>query len=284
MRPAWTWRRRGEAWEGHAEILEALLRFSADARRRSSSGALPAAAAAARGHGAVLRLLAAAGAGDGSGGGGGASGAPSAGAAAEEGPAPAAPAAALRLLPLPAALAEEGACFLDGALPEAFLQRLEGLWSLLPKAQRREEAEGEAARPMTRGADRRLDRSRQAAAPVRSYLCDSEGWFLSGLATALQRLREAAGAAEPEEGAGAGRAPACAEACPQMRFLHYAEPGGFLATHTDLSRTDWRTGRKSTHTFLVEGVLLRRQRGPAGGGRGGGLPVRHLSCRCWCGC
>ena len=37
---------------------------------------------------------------------------------------------------------------------------------------------------------------------------------------------------------------------PQMRFLHY-EKDGFLAPHTDLSRRDWRTGRRTTHTFIL---------------------------------
>ena len=37
---------------------------------------------------------------------------------------------------------------------------------------------------------------------------------------------------------------------PQMRFLHY-QKNGFLAPHTDLSRRDWRTGRRTTHTFIL---------------------------------
>ena len=36
-----------------------------------------------------------------------------------------------------------------------------------------------------------------------------------------------------------------------MRFLHYADEGGFLAAHTDLSRAEPDTGLKSTHTFIL---------------------------------
>ena len=36
-----------------------------------------------------------------------------------------------------------------------------------------------------------------------------------------------------------------------MRFLHYADRGGFLPIHTDLARTEAGTGIKSTHTFLL---------------------------------
>lgn len=37
---------------------------------------------------------------------------------------------------------------------------------------------------------------------------------------------------------------------PQMRFLHYQQ-SGFLAPHTDLARRDWRTGDRTTHTFIL---------------------------------
>ena len=37
---------------------------------------------------------------------------------------------------------------------------------------------------------------------------------------------------------------------PQMRFLNYADSGGWLAPHIDLSRLD-QNGRRSTHTFLL---------------------------------
>ena len=54
---------------------------------------------------------------------------------------------------------------------------------------------------------------------------------------------------------------------PQMRFLHY-EKDGFLAPHTDLSRRDWRTGQRTTHTFILylhgeggETVLLESLQG-----------------------
>lgn len=35
-----------------------------------------------------------------------------------------------------------------------------------------------------------------------------------------------------------------------MRFLHYKE-GGYLAPHTDLCRCDWKTDKRTTHTFIL---------------------------------
>ena len=60
------------------------------------------------------------------------------------------------------------------------------------------------------------------------------------------------------------------EAMPQMRFLHY-EKDGFLAPHTDLSRRDWRTGRRTTHTFIL--YLKDPARDIADGAHGGGETV-----------
>jgi hypothetical protein len=60
------------------------------------------------------------------------------------------------------------------------------------------------------------------------------------------------------------------EAMPQMRFLHY-EKDAFLAPHTDLSRRDWRTGRRTTHTFIL--YLKDPARDIADGAHGGGETV-----------
>ena len=40
------------------------------------------------------------------------------------------------------------------------------------------------------------------------------------------------------------------EAVPKMRFLHYKK-GGYLAPHTDLCRSDWKTDKRTTHTFIL---------------------------------
>merc|ERR1712157_531300 len=75
-----------------------------------------------------------------------------------------------------------------------FLARLESLWSSLPVAKKDEDVKVSAqarARMVAKGAQaaRRGDRSNQDAAPQRSYHCDSEGWILEELATALARAR-----------------------------------------------------------------------------------------------
>jgi len=62
---------------------------------------------------------------------------------------------------------------------------------------------------------------------------------------------------------GADTSVPCEVAYSHMRFLHYAEPGGYLAPHTDLARTDRLTGEKSTHTFIL--YLSGARKGSAGG-------------------
>ena len=69
-------------------------------------------------------------------------------------------------------------------------------------------------------------------------------------------------------------APCAGEAMAHMRFLLYAEAGGGLPPHVDLTRTDHR-GRTSTHTFILylTDCARRRDRAPRGDraavGRGG---------------
>lgn len=70
----------------------------------------------------------------------------------------------------------------------------------------------------------------KASSSERSYYCDSENW----LQKALQQVLE----------------PLATVPMPQMRFLHYQEPGGGLPPHVDLARTDLK-GRRSSHTFIL---------------------------------
>ncbi|CAE8603228.1 unnamed protein product, partial [Polarella glacialis] len=226
------------AFEGHLESVEVLLHWGADATLPSHGGTQPAAAAAAKGHEAVWRLLMGRGC----------------------------PTACLPLglprpdrtfsaqvlatqLPLPQGLLSAGAFYVDGAFDEWFLEWLEALWSSLPQAAFAAGVEGEMSpkEPCVDGigakevaqeagvAARRkkrhvVDRSRQVAAPRRSYFCDADGRVAAELASALRLVREAS-----------EQSFECTEAVPQMRFLHYAKPGGYLAPHIDLPRKDWRT-------------------------------------------
>ena len=92
----------------------------------------------------------------------------------------------------------------------------------------------------------------------RAYYLDAEGWVRDGLAAAVRRCGAAA--------------PCAGEAMAHMRFLLYAEAGGGLPPHVDLTRTDHR-GRTSTHTFILyltdcaaggETVLLEAIAQPSG--------------------
>lgn len=76
-----------------------------------------------------------------------------------------------------------------------------------------------------------------------------------------------------------------------MRFLDYSREGGALPAHTDLRRTDPRTGIPSSHTFLLylttcrDGGETTLLQGPRGEDLASVAPVRgrllifpHL---CW---
>lgn len=270
------------AWRGHTQVVEALLRWGAQAHRRSNDGSTPLVAAAAAGHQAVLQVLG------------------SATSTSWALPAPLASSACclwkalmrsrcgqeaslappkvtvIRGAPA-AAGGQQGqagrACYVDGAFSEAFLLHLEALWRSLPVAPREEELGGGAAaaapgrsaqarkRLLSRG-ERRGDRSRQGAAPRRSYFCDVSGWVCRELAEALRRSSSGRSGLPCGEGEGEGEVSVpCEAAYTHMRFLHYAEVGGYLAPHVDLSRTDALTAKRSTHTFL-----LYLGGGPDGGG------------------
>ncbi|CAD7954983.1 unnamed protein product [Amoebophrya sp. A25] len=49
----------------------------------------------------------------------------------------------------------------------------------------------------------------------------------------------------------------------QMRFLHYPKKGGAVGTHQDLCRADAKSGRRSTHTFILYFDLEEGDRDPS---------------------
>merc|ERR1712032_959601 len=147
-----------------------------------------------------------------------------------------------RLPNTPAIGNHEGIAFyIDGAFDAGFLTRLEMLWRSLPVTG--QEADTGKTRSEFERSAFAADRSRQDAAPRRSYFCDVESWVTSALAAALTF---AGAPALQRDGNDAG-----AKAYAHMRFLEYADEGGFLPAHTDLARTEVGTGLKSTHTFLL---------------------------------
>ncbi|CAK9044719.1 Ankyrin repeat domain-containing protein 50 [Durusdinium trenchii] len=135
-------------------------------------------------------------------------------------------------LPLPVTHRPLGACYVDDAFDESFLRWLEDLWRTLPQAP----FEADSNEPQERRArGRGMDRSRLSTAPRRSYVFDALRIISKQLAGALELCDAPC---------------SCSEAMPQMRFLHYQQ-SGFLAPHTDLARRDWRTGDRTTHTFIL---------------------------------
>ena len=118
-----------------------------------------------------------------------------------------------------------GSCYIDGGVPEAGLVALEALFTRLP------------LHPRTKCSQALSDRS---------YFCDAEGW-----ATKLLNDACAAGLRSAREHEGErAELPCEGEAVIHMRFLIYAEAGGGLPPHVDLSRTR-RDGKTSKCTFLL---------------------------------
>ena len=233
------------AAHGRAAVVEALLALGASPDAAAHGGATPATAAAANGHGDVLRLLEAAGA--------------DLAVAGAEGLPPvayvlrralaAAPPAALGTVwrggggggggggGARCTVCGKGAAYIDGGFDEGYLARLLALFGSLPLAERMKCSQG---------------------LNDRAYYLDAEGWVRDGLAAAVRRCGAAA--------------PCAGEAMAHMRFLLYAEAGGGLPPHVDLTRTDHR-GRTSTHTFILyltdcaaggETVLLEAIAQPSG--------------------
>mmetsp|Transcript_21689 Transcript_21689/g.51077 ORF Transcript_21689/g.51077 Transcript_21689/m.51077 type:complete len:684 (-) Transcript_21689:37-2088(-) len=81
--------------------------------------------------------------------------------------------------------------------------------------------------------------------PSRSYFCDAELEVQVFLKNCVDTARAALSAVAPKE----RNAPL--SVFDHMRFLEYTEIGGILPPHVDLSRTDKRSGLRSTHTFIL---------------------------------
>lgn len=219
------------AWQGMPECVRLLVQAGADVAARDAAGTTPREAALAEGHLETAELLAAsagvactgdrsvavgsAGAesrrGDTACGGAGSSPTTS--------PVPPAGIKVTEVVPRDSDHPGAGAVYIDGGFSPAFLERLDDLHMRLPTAE-----------------------PEKGSCSVRSYYCDATGWVRRAIAGAL---RSAGIGGDEDSDVLDGRA-----ALPQMRFLHYSEPGGDLPPHIDLCRTDLR-GRRSTKTFIL---------------------------------
>lgn len=250
------------ASHGHARAVRMLLRHGAMSDVAAHGGVTAASAAAAHGHAEVLAALADAGA--------------DLGTCGSEGLAPieyvmrrargtgegvpqscsrvprrvgAPPARLVRLIAPDADHPGAGACYIDGGVPEAGLAALVALFGRLP------------LHPRTKCTQALSDRA---------YYCDAEGWVGALLRAACLAGRQEAARAAAVDGTGSesgtaaaallgksdatGKAPIMpceGEAMEHMRFLIYAEAGGGLPPHVDLSRTRARDGRTSRCTFIL---------------------------------
>eukprot|EP00929_Paragymnodinium_shiwhaense_P107575 TRINITY_DN7374_c0_g2_i2.p1 TRINITY_DN7374_c0_g2~~TRINITY_DN7374_c0_g2_i2.p1 ORF type:complete len:808 (+),score=159.28 TRINITY_DN7374_c0_g2_i2:73-2496(+) len=210
------------AHSGQAAAVRSLLERKAEVDKRANGGSTPCIAAAANGHWQVVDLLRQ---------GGADMAAPgSEGRSAEDfmrrrgaepgkgltvGSSPSAPSRvgkATVVVPVDSDHPGSGSVYVDGALDDEFLDMLQELWQKLPLA------------------------IKDKASPTeRAYFADTEGWITKNLNAAIAQAGFDFKAA----------------AMPLMRFLIYPEPGGYLPAHVDLQRADPKTGRRSTHTFLL---------------------------------
>ena len=232
------------AGHGHLPAVRALLRHGASPNLAAHGGVTAASAAAAQGHAELLSALADAGADLSVCGSEGLApieyvlrrARPAIAQSVTRGISSAAPASLVRLIAPDADHPGAGSCYIDGGVPEAGLCALEALFERLPIHPRRNCSQ---------------------ALSDRSYFCDAEGWVSKLLNDAMQagrRSAEEVSAMGENAGARAREAatglPCEGEAIMHMRFLIYAEAGGGLPPHTDLSRTR-RDGKVSSCTFLL---------------------------------
>ena len=119
-----------------------------------------------------------------------------------------------------------GAFYVDNVLPKAVLSKIDELFHSLP----------------VDVSDKAIKQKKAKPCSKRSYFCDAEGALREALEGAMVSVLR---------GAAIGPCPCNAIVFAQMRFLNYDEPSGWLAPHTDLSRTDPALSQRSTHTFIL---------------------------------
>eukprot|EP01134_Creolimax_fragrantissima_P000357 CFRG0357T1 len=134
-----------------------------------------------------------------------------------------------------------GACMIDGAFSDEYLDRLTRLF------------DGLTVPPIDAFAEARRNtrRSYSKTCAVRRYFMDHAGWVCGGINKALKLgATEGAGYKEGEN----GNAPAphgCTRAFPRLRFLHYTQQGGRMEPHVDLSKEEPSDKISSTHTMIL---------------------------------
>mmetsp|Transcript_98207 Transcript_98207/g.174833 ORF Transcript_98207/g.174833 Transcript_98207/m.174833 type:complete len:416 (-) Transcript_98207:114-1361(-) len=201
------------AWYGHAEAVRTLAEAGADPSLEAPGGIKPWTAAAAAGHASVLEVLRSFGV--------------------DEGPAAShVPGMVERhgemktLLDADSQHPGAGSRYLDDAVPEATLRRLDALVHELPVPRSEDPATAQApGLPLSRAKARRF---RQKLLSVgkrtseRRFYCDAANW----IRPAVQKAVEAAGFAS-------------AKVSPWMRFLIYKRAGQPLKPHVD---AQWNAG------------------------------------------
>lgn len=103
-------------------------------------------------------------------------------------------------------------------------------------------------------------------------LCSRRSYFYDACGIIAEMVADVVSQAISNQGWGSeASASSAVFVHPSMRFLCYQDSGTVLAPHVDLSRTDPKTGQRSTHSFLCyltdcldggETVLLRALTGP----------------------
>mmetsp|Transcript_3391 Transcript_3391/g.6342 ORF Transcript_3391/g.6342 Transcript_3391/m.6342 type:complete len:697 (+) Transcript_3391:2195-4285(+) len=111
-----------------------------------------------------------------------------------------------------------GSCYIDNAVPEAFLQFLEELHLDTPVAD---------------DCDIKKKKKNRVCS-LRHNFCDSENAVCGTLTTCIEKALSKS-----------------SMTFPAMRFLHYDTPGSVLPPHVDLTKVDVITQKRSTHTFIL---------------------------------
>ena len=142
-----------------------------------------------------------------------------------------------------------GACIVDNALSDDQLQFLDLLQQSLPVI----DACDEETRGQTESMGSQTSSDKNNYRPSRSYYCDVKHEIQNMLEGCVIAARQSLWRDKNEkfEADLINDASSPTSVFQNIRFLKYERKGGLLPPHVDLCRVDEKSGRRSTHTFIL---------------------------------
>jgi hypothetical protein len=142
-----------------------------------------------------------------------------------------------------------GACVVDNALSEEQLCFLDSLQQSLPVI---EACDEELGGKKSGGTESLSDSDKSIYRPSRSYYCDVDNSLQKMLEGCILAARQSLSREEENQNDNTTLMSESPKSVFQhIRFLKYERKGGVLPPHVDLCRVDEKSGKRSTHTFIL---------------------------------